>query len=103
LITFKRTDTPGLVVDLNANVPQTPIKLNADVPVDIPFFADLGDLTLQGLTIPGFNVATSNWQVTRNLQTSTATTDVFLNFEVPGTILPVGDITLNPVTVELPN
>ena len=102
LITFKRTDTPGLVVDLNANVAQTPIKLNADIPVDVPFVADFGDLTLQGLTIPGFNVATSNWQVTHNLQTSTATTDVFVNFEVPGTTLPVGDITLNPVTVELP-
>jgi hypothetical protein len=104
LITFKRTDTPGLVVDLNANVPQTPIKLSADVPVDIPFFANLGDLTLQGVTIPGFNIATSNWQVTHNLgPIPTATTGVFLNFEVPGTTLPVGPVTLNPVTIELPN
>lgn len=103
LITITRTDTPGLTVELNANVPETPVKLNADVPVDIPFFADLGDLTLQGVTIPGFNIATSNWQVTRNLQTSTLTGPVFVNFEVPGTTLPVSDITLNPVTVELPN
>ena len=102
LITFKRTTDPGLSVDLVANVPQTPIKLNADVPVDIPFGVSFGALTLQGLTIPGFNVATSNWQNSHNLQTTSITGALYVNFEVPGTTLPVSDITLNPVTVQLP-
>jgi PPE-repeat protein len=99
---LRRTDDPGLSVDLNANVAQTPIKLNADVPVDIPFVADFGDLTLQGLTIPGFDFATSNWQVSHNLETTSAAGKVFVNFEVPNTNLPVSDITLDPVTFGLP-
>lgn len=102
LITIKRTTEPGVSVDLVANVPQTPFRLNADVPVDIPFGLSFGDLTLQGVTIPGFNVATSNWQVSHNLQTTSVTGPLFVNFEVPGTTLPVSDITLNPVTVQLP-
>ena len=97
-----RTDTPGLGVNLHANVAQTPIKLNADVPVDIPFIADFGDLTLQGFKIPGFNVTTSNWQTVRNQPTSAPLGNVFLDFNVPGTTLPVGDIALDPITVGLP-
>ncbi|MFN8071804.1 MAG: hypothetical protein U0R66_08370 [Mycobacterium sp.] len=102
LITLKRTTEPGLSVDLIANVPQTPVKLNVDVPVDVPFGLKFGDLTLQGLTIPGFNVATSNWQNSHNLQTTSITGPLYVNFEVPGTTLPVSDIALNPVTVQLP-
>jgi hypothetical protein len=98
-----RTDTPGLGVNLHAGVAQTPIKLNGDIPVDVPFSADLADLTLNGFTIPGFNVTTSNWQVTRNLPTSSLTKTVYLNFEVPGTTLPVSDINVAPVTIALPN
>ena len=102
LFSLKRTDTAGFGVNLHANVAQTPIKLNADIPVDVPFVADFGDLTLQGLTIPGFNIATSNWQVSHNLQTTSATGAVWVNFEVPGGTLPVSDISLDPVTIGLP-
>lgn len=97
-----QTDTPGFGANLHANVAQTPIKLNADVPVDVPFVADFGDLTLQGFTIKGFNVTTSNWQTVRNQATSAPLGNVYLDFNVPGTTLPVSDITLDPVTVGLP-
>jgi PPE-repeat protein len=97
-----RTDTPGLGANIHANVAQTPIKLNADVPVDIPFFADFADLTLQGFTIPGFNITTSNWQTVRNQPTSAPLGNVFLDFNVPGTVLPVGDINVDPITIGLP-
>ena len=79
-----------------------PITLNADVPVDVPFVADFGDLTLQGFTIPGFNVTTTNWTTLRNQATSAPLGNVYLDFNVPGTVLPVGDITLDPITVGLP-
>jgi len=97
-----RTDTSGLGVNLHAGVAQTPITLNADVPVDVPFVADFADLTLQGFTIPGFNVATSNWQTVRNQATPAPLGNVFLDFNVPSTTLPVDDITLDPVTIGLP-
>ncbi len=97
-----RTDTPGFGANVHANVAQTPIKLNADVPVDVPFVADFGDLTLQGVKIPGFNVTTSNWQTVRNQPTSAPLGNVFLDFNVIGTTLPVSEITLDPITVGLP-
>jgi PPE-repeat protein len=97
-----RTDTPGLGADIHANVAQTPIKLNADIPVDIPFVADFADLTLQGFKIPGFNVTTTNWQTVRNQPTSAPLGNVFLDFNVPGTVLPVGEINVDPITIGLP-
>lgn len=102
LISLKRTETPGLSVDLVAHVPQTPITLNADIPVDVPVVADFGDLTLQGFTIPGFNITTTNWTTVRNRPTPSLLGNIFLDFNVPGTTLPVGAITVAPVTIELP-
>ena len=98
-----RTDTPGLGANIHANVAQTPIKLNANVPVDIPFFADLADLTLNGVTIPGFNITTTNWQSVQNEKTPAPVGNVFVDFNVPSTTLPVSAITLDPITVGLPN
>ena len=43
---------PWLSVDLNADVAQTPITLNADIPVDVPFAADFGDLTCRASPSP---------------------------------------------------
>ena len=102
LISLNRTDTRGFSVDLNADVAQTPITLNADIPVDVPFAADFGDLTLQGVTIPGFDVTTSNWQTLRNEPVPSLLGSFYLDFNAPGTVLPVGDITLDPVTIGLP-
>jgi len=99
-----RTDTPGLGANLHANVANTPIKLNGDIPVDIPVTADFGDLTLGGVTIPGFNIETSNWQTLRNSKVPSSVGDYNLDFNVPSTntTLPVSDIKLDPITVDLP-
>jgi len=102
-LTLTRTASPGLSVNVHANVAQTPITLNGDIPVDVPFAANFGDLTLQGVTIPGFNVNTSNWQIVRNQATSAPLGNVYLDFNVPSTTLPIGDITLDPITVKLPS
>jgi PPE-repeat protein len=102
-LTLTRTDTSGLSVNVHANVAQTPITLNGDIPVDVPFAANFGDLTLQGFTVPGFNVNTSNWQTVRNQATSAPLGNVYLDFNVPSTTLPVGAITLDPVTIGLPS
>jgi hypothetical protein len=99
-----RTDTPGFGANIHANVANTPIKLNGDIPVDIPVNADFGDLTIGGLTIPGFNIATSNWQTLRNAKVPSTVGDYNLDFNVPSTntTLPVSDITIDPITVDLP-
>jgi PPE-repeat protein len=103
LFEFKRTDTPGFGADLNITVPHTPITLNADVPVDVPFNADFGAVTLQGFTIPGFNIATSNWTNLRNEPVNVPVGSAYLDFNVPSTDLPVSDISLDSVTVQLPS
>ncbi len=100
--TLNRSDTPGFGINVHADVAQTPITLNGDIPVDVPFSADFADLTLNGFTIPGFNVTTTNWQTIRNERVTVPVGNSFLDFNVPSTTLPVGAITLDPVTIGLP-
>jgi len=98
-----RADTPGLGINLHADVAQTPIKLNGDIPVDIPITAAFGDLTLQGFTIPGFNIASTNWQTVRNQTVPSLLGNFYLDFNAAGTNLPVSDLTVAPATIGLPD
>ncbi len=99
-----RTDTPGYGANIHANVANTPIKLNGDIPVNVPVKADFGDLTIGGVTIPGFNITTANWQTVRNSPVPSTVGNYYLDFNVPSTntTLPVSDIKLDPITVDLP-
>ncbi len=93
---------PGSGLNVNINVPHTPIKLNADVPVDIPVTVDVGALLLREFTIPGFDVTTSGWDTLHNVPVSSPLGDWYLDFGVPGTTLPVSDITVNSALIGLP-
>jgi len=96
-----------LDLPINIDVSQIPLTLDAKIGVDIPITADLGDLTLQGFTIPGFPINVTNWTQVHNEAVSAKTPlgdilTVYLDVAVPDGVLPLSDITLEPVTVQLP-
>ncbi|MGE3655754.1 MAG: pentapeptide repeat-containing protein, partial [Mycolicibacterium sp.] len=100
---FWRRDNGGqLNLALNIDVSQIPITLDGDIPVNIPITAGLGDLTLQSFTIPGFDITTTDWEPVHNEPVSTPLGTFYLDFEVPSGTLPISDITLDSVTVQLP-
>ncbi|GJF14958.1 hypothetical protein NGTWS1702_17610 [Mycolicibacterium cyprinidarum] len=100
---FWRRDNGGqLNLALDIDVSQIPLTLNADIGVNVPITAGLGSLTLEGFTIPGFNVTTSNWTPVHNEPVASPLGTFYLDFEVPSGTLPISNITLEPVTIQLP-
>ncbi|MGA1213787.1 MAG: YncE family protein, partial [Solirubrobacterales bacterium] len=116
------TPIPLNLSDLD--VSEIPITIGADIGLDIPFNADLGTLTLQGFSIPGFPITTSDWTTyvdtafPADLPYPKSITDLFggcrdsqgaaictllIDFGVPNGTLPVTALTVPTVSVNLPD
>jgi YVTN family beta-propeller protein len=118
-----RLDTPIPLMPSDIDVPTIPITVGADIGVNIPFNADLGTLSLQGFTIPGFPITTSDWTTDVNLGfpadlpypggglsldgcrdgSGNAQCTLLIDFAVIDGIIPVGALTVPTVSLDLPD
>ena len=98
-----RARAPTSILDINLS--RIPLSLHADIPLDIPITAAFADIRLESFTIPGFPITTTNWQTVTNEPVTLPAPlgAVFFDFKVPSGLLPVSDITLQTVTVGLPD
>jgi hypothetical protein len=99
-----------LDIDIGATVSPIPIRLTADIPVNIPVAADLGALGVDAFTIGGFPITTTNWTTIYNqvfnAQVNTGKGLVAIkelwDFTVLNGVIPVSAISIPVVTVDLP-
>ncbi|HPZ94064.1 MAG TPA: beta-propeller fold lactonase family protein, partial [Mycobacterium sp.] len=118
----ERLDTPIPLSLSEVAVSEIPITVGAEIGVDIPFNADLGTLSLQGFSIPGFPISTSDWTTEVNLGfpadlpypsglslngcrdgSGNALCTLLIDFGVFDSAIPVGAITVPTVSVDLPD
>ena len=95
-----------LNIDIGASVDEIPMRLIADIPVNIPISADFGALGVEGFTVSGFPINTTGWTTIYN-QTFPATVSgkplkLLADLTVLNGVIPVSTITIPTVTVDLP-